>query len=95
MIIKLGDKNEVQARKKGIVQLNGNGTYAVIDHLGNNPLSATLNRGLYILPRLGSVHTFSATILPRLRSAHASSTAKHPGIGLDQNMDPVENSGTM
>jgi hypothetical protein len=39
MIIKLRDKNEVQARKKGIVQLNGNGTYAVIDHLGNNGIA--------------------------------------------------------
>jgi hypothetical protein len=92
MIIKLGDKNEVHARKKGTVQLNGvrieaffvsefrisllsvsqldslgltaifkNGTCTVIDHLGNNPLSATLDRGLYILPRLGSAHVSSNT----------------------------------
>jgi hypothetical protein len=45
MIIKLGDKNEVYARKKRMVQLNGNGTYAIIHHLGNNPLSATLDHG--------------------------------------------------
>jgi hypothetical protein len=47
MIIKLGDKNEVHVRKKGMVQLNGNGTCAIIDHLGDNLLSATLDRGLY------------------------------------------------
>jgi len=105
IIIKLGDKNEVHARKKGLVQLNGvcieaffvpefrisllsvsqldchgrtaifkNGKYAVINHLGNNPISATLDRGLYILPQYGSAHSSSATILPQLRSAHISST---------------------
>jgi len=105
MIIKLGDKNEVHARKKGTVQLNGvcieaffvpefrisllsvsqldshgltaifkNGTCAVIDHLGNNPLSATLDHGLYILPQYGSAHPSSATILPSLGSPHTSST---------------------
>jgi len=94
MIIKLGDKNEVHARKKGIVQLNGvcieaffvpefrisllsvsqldslcltaifkDGTCKIIDQHGNNPLSATLNRGLYILPRVGFPNT-SATNLP-------------------------------
>jgi hypothetical protein len=40
MIIKLGDKNEVHARKIGMVQLKG----------------AILDRGLYILPRNGSAH---------------------------------------
>jgi len=105
MIIKLGDKNEVHARKKGMVQLNGicieaffvpefrisllsvsqldahgltaifkNGTCAVIDRLGNNSLSATLDRGLYILSRYGSAHPSSATILPRLDCALTSST---------------------
>jgi len=87
MIIKLGDKNEVHTRKKGMVQLNGvcieaffvpefrifllsvsqldslgltalfkNGTCAIMHHLGNNPLSATLDRGLYILPRHASAY---------------------------------------
>jgi hypothetical protein len=100
MMIKLGDKNEVHARKKGTVQLNGvciegffvpefrisllsvsqldshgltaifkNGICTVIDHLGNNPLSATLDRGLYILPRFGSTHTSAASIVPQVVSA--------------------------
>jgi len=81
MTIKLGDKNEVHARKKGTVQLNGvcieaffvpefrisplsvsqldsqgltaifkDGMCTIIDQYGNNPLSATLDRRLYILP---------------------------------------------
>ena len=105
MIIKLGGKKEVHAKKKGTVQLNGvcieaffvpeflisllsvsqldshgltaifkNRTCAVIDYFGNNPLSATLDRGLYILPRYGSAHPSSDTILPRLGSAHSSSS---------------------
>jgi len=96
MTIKLGDKNEVPARKKGTVQLNElsmeallvpefrisllsvsrldsygltaifkDGTCSVIDHHGNNHLSATLKQGLYIVPRLGSAHV-SSTILPQL-----------------------------
>jgi len=80
MAIKLGNKNEVHARKKGMVQLNvvcieaflvpefrislpsvsqldSQGLTAIfkdelctiIDQYGNNPLSATLDCGLYIL----------------------------------------------
>jgi hypothetical protein len=74
MIIKLGDKNEVHARKKGVVQLNGNRTCIIIDHLGNNPLSATLDRGLYSIPRHGSAHASTATILPRFGYVHTPST---------------------
>jgi hypothetical protein len=81
MIIKLWDKNEVHARTKGMLQLNGNGTYAIIDHLSNNPLSAALDRGLYILPRHGSAHPSSATILPRHGSAHPSSATILPRFG--------------
>jgi hypothetical protein len=109
MIMKLGDKNEVHARKKGMVQLNGvcievffvpefrisllsvsqldfygltaifkNGTCTVIDHLGNNALSATLDGGLYyIILQSGSLHISSAApILPPLESVHTSSSTK-------------------
>jgi len=79
--IKLGDMNEVHARKKGMVQLNGvcieaffvpefrisllsisqldpqaltaifkDGICTIIDQYSNNPLSAPLDCGLYILP---------------------------------------------
>jgi len=49
------------------------GTCSVIDHHSNNHLSATLDQGLYIVPRLASAHT-SSTILPQLRSIRESST---------------------
>ena len=38
----------------GLTAIFKNGTCAIIDQLGNTPLSATLGRGLYILPRHGS-----------------------------------------
>jgi len=103
MIIKLGDKNEVHARKKGTVELNGvcietffvsgfrisllsvsqldsQGLTAIfkdemcmiIDQYGNNPLSATLDHGLYILPRLGSAQTSTTETPPQLGSVRAS-----------------------
>jgi len=103
MTIKLGDMNEVHARKKGMVQLNGvcikaffvpefqisllsvgwldsKGLTAIfkvrmctiIDQYGNNPLSATLDRGLYILPRLGFAHTSSTATPPKHRFVHTS-----------------------
>jgi len=92
MIIKLGDKNEVQAKKKGIVQLNGvnieaffvpefrisllsvsqldscgltamfkAGVCTVTNNYGKHIISATLDRGLYILSTNRSAHTSSAT----------------------------------
>jgi len=38
-----------------------NGTCTIINHFGNNPISATLNRGLYILPRHGSAYYTPST----------------------------------
>ena len=49
------------------------GMCSVIDHHSNNHLSATLDQGLYIVPRLASAHT-SSTILPQLGSVRESST---------------------
>jgi len=112
MTIRLGDKNEVHARKMGMVQLNGvcieaffvpefrisllsvsqldsqgltsifkDGMCTIIDQYGNNPLSATLNRGLYILPRIGSAHTSESANPPRLRSTHTSPISSPPQLG--------------
>jgi len=57
----------------GLTAIFKDGTCSVIDHHGNNHLSATLDHGLYIVPRLGSAHASSA-ILPQLGSARESST---------------------
>ena len=57
----------------GLTAIFKDGTCSVIDHHGNNHLSATLDQGLYIVPRLGSAHAIS-TILPQLGSACESST---------------------
>jgi hypothetical protein len=47
----------------------------VIDYLDNlNTLSATLCRGLYILPQLRSAHTSSMTILSQVVSTHVLPT---------------------
>ena len=112
MIIKLGDKNEVQARKKGIVQLNGvsieaffvpefrisllsvsqldsqgltaifkDGRCTVIDQHSNSALTATLDRGLYILLRLGYAHTSESANPPRPGSVHTSELANPPRLG--------------
>jgi len=53
---------------QGLTAIFKNGMCTIIDQYSNNPLSPTLDRGLYILPPRGFVCTFSTATPPQLRS---------------------------
>jgi len=61
-----------QLDSQGLTAIFKDGKCTIIDQYGNNPEGATLDRGLYILPRLGFAHTSSTATPPRLGSIRAS-----------------------